>query len=135
MAFSPLYFLNQRQARAVWLKTASYRLELIEVPDAFEPEKSAPDLVGQPAILGLNHVALDVTNVSSSADSLGSYLKELNDQSEQLFQRSVKLVLPPYQQMIGQDVFELAFINDADGVLLELLRFQTTLPYPMKPDW
>lgn len=119
----------------MWLKSANYRLELIEVPDSFQPEKSAPDLLGQPAILGLNHVALDVTNVSSSADSLGGYLKELNDQSERLFQRSVKLVLPPYQQMIGQDVFELAFINDADGVLLELLRFQTRLPNPMKPDW
>lgn len=95
----------------------------------------APDLLADPAALGLNHLAVDVTGVSTAVDSLRDFLRCLNDDSERLFQRSVKLVLPPYQQMIGQDVFELAFIHDADGALLELLRFQTRLPTEMDPDW
>ncbi|KAJ8600820.1 hypothetical protein CTAYLR_006422 [Chrysophaeum taylorii] len=126
---------TRSQARAAWLLGSGLRLELIEVPAVFDPQRRAADLLNDVTSLGLNHVALDVTNASARADSLGDFLQELNDDSERLFQRSLKLVLPPYQQMIGQDVFELAFVHDADGVLLELLRWQARIPNPMKPDW
>lgn len=79
-------------------------------------------------------MALDVSD--SGDDSLAEYLVRLNEKSEQLFSRSVKLVLAPYQQMIGADVYELAFVSDPDGVLVELLRYQATLPNPpTQADW
>eukprot|EP00633_Aureoumbra_lagunensis_P011049 CAMPEP_0197329194 /NCGR_PEP_ID=MMETSP0892-20130614/5538_1 /TAXON_ID=44058 ORGANISM="Aureoumbra lagunensis, Strain CCMP1510" /NCGR_SAMPLE_ID=MMETSP0892 /ASSEMBLY_ACC=CAM_ASM_000538 /LENGTH=156 /DNA_ID=CAMNT_0042825675 /DNA_START=182 /DNA_END=649 /DNA_ORIENTATION=- len=123
------------QARAAWLQGAGMRLELIEVPEYMNPDNAAPDVFRNSTTLGLNHVAIDVSNTSSDMDSLSDFLRMLNDYSEQTFQRSLGLVHKPYQQMIGQDVFELCFIRDPDGVLLELIRYQTRIPDPMVPDW
>lgn len=120
-------------ARAAWLvSSANTRVELIEVPASFEPELRARESTLRS--VGLDHLALDVTD--SGEDSLADYLVALNKKSEQLFSRSVKLVLPPYQQMIGDEVYELAFVGDPDGVLVELIRYQATLPNPpTQSDW
>lgn len=80
----------------------------------------------------MNHVALDVSDVS---DDLTEFLGRLNADSERLFEKSLKLALKPYQQIIGQEVFELAFVSDPDGVLIELVRKQATLDTAMEPDW
>ena len=88
-----------------------------------------------PVALGLNHVALDVTPALAPGEDLAAFLSRLNADSERLFARSVKLVLAPFQQMIRTDVYEIAFIHDADGVLLELIRLQASNPRDMAPDW
>ena len=119
-------------ARCAWLRSAggAARLELVEVPDYVDTGRAADGLA--PAHVGLNHVALDVGHL---CDDLGDFLRRLNDDSERLFEKSLGLALPPRQQIIGQEVYELAFVRDADGVLVELLRKQATLDAPMEPDW
>ena len=39
-----------------------------------------------------------------------------------LFGRQLRIALPPEQKVIGSQVYEMAFIYDADGALIELLR-------------
>ena len=119
-------------ARCAWLRSAggAARLELVEVPDYVDAGRAADGLAANH--VGLNHVALDVSHL---CDDLGDFLRRLNDDSERLFEKSLGLALPPRQQIIGQEVYELAFVRDADGVLVELLRRQATLDAPMEPDW
>ena len=129
-------------ARAVWLKIreegcATHRLELIEVPPTFSPAPRASDL-SSPAYIattGLNHFTLDVTAASRSSGGLRAYLQLLNARSEALFDRSVRLAVDPYQQIVAQDVYEMALVSDPDGVLLELIAFNGTLPQKMDDAW
>ena len=53
------------------------------------------------AVLGLNHIALDVSQAASRLGGLPGYLRGLNERSEVVFQKSVRLVRAPYQQLIG----------------------------------
>lgn len=129
-------------ARAVWLKLrkegyAAHRLELIEVPPAFSPAPRAADLSSPACIAttGLNHFTLDVTTAARASGGLRGYLQSLNARSEALFDRSVRLAVDPYQQIVAQDVYEMAFVSDPDGVLLELIAFNGTLPQKMDPAW
>eukprot|EP00752_Nemacystus_decipiens_P018377 g16486.t1 len=121
-------------ARCAFLEGAGMRLELIEVPASMEPEDKTADLAADMRSTGLNHVAFDVgpaIEAGEGIDGLKAFLSELNRQSEDAFGMSVRLVVSPYEQRIGQDVFDLAFIMDADGVLLELLHKKDTLDVDM----
>ena len=108
-------------ARASWLRpvppvgaqgehtevtAGGQRLELIEVPPSFEPAPRGVDLSepSRVAATGLNHLALDVTATARQVGGLGALLKELNESSEARFNRSVRLVVEPHQQTIGQEV-------------------------------
>lgn len=154
-------------ARAAWLTTTpptssttspsiptrNTRLELIEVPAYLLQEEEgtrqrAIDLMTQETLLGLNHVALDVTgfvhclnqtkNTNDDDNShhpyfenipprngivyaLDGYLDYLNALSQERFGKTMRVALQPQQQRIGNNVYELAFLYDADGSLLELL--------------
>ena len=89
---------------------------------------------------------------------MASYLQELNSASEAQFQKSLRLVLNPYQQvshhsslaasqvntaphqctvpqLIGNDVFEVCFISDPDGALIELLAQSGRLEKELAADW
>lgn len=131
-------------ARAAWLGTAagSSRLELIEVP-SYSPSCRAVDLDADREILGLHHLAIDVTaqcaneaEAEAGGDSgLTGWLQGLNARSEATFKRSVKLVRPPYQLMAGNEVFEVAFVRDPSGALVELLNLQRVLDRPHEDEW
>ncbi|CAM9366876.1 unnamed protein product [Chrysoparadoxa australica] len=104
--------------KATWLKGPGVRLELIEVPEFMNPAEKALDLGLQSnaAIVGLNHVAIDVTKAikaDPNMDGLRDFLIKLNKDSEEAFDLSLKLVLPVEQRMISSYVFEIAFIADA----------------------
>uniref|UniRef100_A0A7S2UWQ2 Glyoxalase/fosfomycin resistance/dioxygenase domain-containing protein n=1 Tax=Fibrocapsa japonica TaxID=94617 RepID=A0A7S2UWQ2_9STRA len=104
-------------------------------------------------VLGLNHLAIDVTKSWKAIaeeskkeegdnqaeevreERMKTFLSALNEKSEKQFQKSVRLVIPPAQQMIGSQVFETAFIADPDGTLIELLLHMKTLPQELEPDW
>jgi catechol 2,3-dioxygenase-like lactoylglutathione lyase family enzyme len=129
-------------ARAVWLKfpdqgCTNHRLELIEVPLALDPALKARDLSAASAIAvtGLNHFTLDVTAAARNFGGMRAYLRQLNARSETWFNKSIRLVVDPYQQIIAQDVYEMAFVSDPDGVLVELIAFNVTLPQKIKPAW
>jgi catechol 2,3-dioxygenase-like lactoylglutathione lyase family enzyme len=129
-------------SKAAWIErrivnnyqNSHQRLELIEVPQYLLNEevgvtrKRAPDLMSRQDILGYNHIALDVSkSIQSHSDkknlpSLTDWMVHLNQSSIDLFGKTIRMALPPRQQIIGQAVFEIAFILDADGCLVELLN-------------
>jgi len=142
-------------ARAAWLELpttpgssgminqpCAARLELIEVPayllqEAPGMRARALDLMAQQQILGYNHVALDVTRQmrSQNVTLLSTWMEQLNQRSVEMFQRKLRIALQPRQQIIGRQVYELAFLYDADGCLVELLYLQGELPQNLESGW
>ena len=139
------------QSRAAWLEGAGTRLELVEVPPEHAPPARAIDLSpcsNYSQMLGLNHFALDVTQVVAASDAaaraapggrtsppgLKGWLSQLNARSEREFKKSIRLLLKPEQQMMWNKVYEVGLINDPDGVLIKLMNFQTELTHFMYPD-
>ena len=115
---------------------AGNRLEIIEIPIWKERDDKAPDVFFNEKSLGLNHLALDVTQAMPRGSTLKDFLKSLNDDSERIFQKSLRLVKDPYMLQVGQrDVYELAFIMDPDGTLIEILRFSSKLEFPTDLPW
>ena len=47
----------------------------------------------------------------------------------------MRIALAPRKQMIGRSVYELAFLYDADGALVELLNKQNDLPQEIDSGW
>ena len=106
---------------ACWLEGLNGRIELIQIP---EP-KPAPDSFGDEHYVGYYHLSFDL---SDRAIDLSSWLAALKTQfaqaaAEQPKQvQPLKVLLEPEQQMIGDRVYEVAFIADPDGLPLEFLR-------------
>lgn len=111
---------------ACWLEGIFGRLELIQIP---EP-KPAPDAFFDEHYVGYYHISFDI---SKYAENLPRWLKELqekfsqssNDNPELI--QPLKILLPPEQQMIGNNVYEVAFIADIDGLPLELIYLVKSL--------
>ena len=139
-------------ARAAWLEQRgeeskgsrrNSRLELIEIPAYIlnEPEgtkKRALDLAARQDLLGQNHFALDVTSAIEEHDeleTLADWIEILNKKSINQFGKSLRIAVEPVQRLIGKSVYELAFLYDADGALVELLRKQTDLKQDMSSGW
>jgi len=106
---------------ACWMTGLGGRIELIQIP---EPHP-APDAFGDEHYTGYYHLSFDLTQVAAD---LPAWLAELQtrfahaaathpDQVQPL-----KVLLEPTQQAIGDAVYEVAFIADADGLPLEFLR-------------
>jgi len=147
-------------ARAAWLSCdmtgfskdgsrCMARLELIEVPSYMlheEKQKNrAIDLLQKETLLGLNHVAFDVTELIRYEQtlqenpeviySLQDWLDKVDIKSQERFGKSLRVALPPWLQNIGRDIYEMAFLYDADGSLVELLRWTKTLDQDMESGW
>ncbi len=111
---------------ACWLEGTLGRLELIQIP---EP-KPAPDAFFDEHYVGYYHISFDITKY---VDNLPSWLEELqvkfthgsNDNPDLI--QPLKILLPPEQQMIGNNVYEVAFIADIDGLPLELIYLVKSL--------
>mmetsp|Transcript_20677 Transcript_20677/g.30432 ORF Transcript_20677/g.30432 Transcript_20677/m.30432 type:complete len:310 (+) Transcript_20677:19-948(+) len=152
-------------ARAAWLTNAnpndsdneqqkrypSSRIELIEVPSYMLQEekgtrKRALDLAKNEALLGINHLALDVTACIQQIKTaklnanqtivdedcgctygLAEFMDGVNAVSLKSFGKSLRVAMPPRQQIIGKAVYEIAFLYDPDGALLELLYWTKNL--------
>ncbi len=108
---------------ACWMEGLGGRIELLQVP---QPRPTA-DAFSDEHYTGYYHLSFDLTEVT---DSLPTWLKTLEQQFQAQAQQSEDLqplmvLLPPQQQMIGDRVYEVAFIADADGLPLEFLRQMT----------
>lgn len=106
---------------ACWMEGLGGRIELIQIP---EPHP-APDAFGDEHYVGYYHLSFDLTESTSDLPSWLSSLKESfaevsRQQPEQL--PPLKVLLEPTQQMIGNQVYEVTFIADADGLPLEFIR-------------
>jgi len=130
------------------------RIELIEVPSYMLNEsegtiKRAIDLAKREELLGLNHLALDVTNCIPRPDNdnnasnegtacalyqLQEWMDDLDALSIDKFGKSLRVALSPTKRIIGKQVYEMAFIYDADGSLVELLNHSGELKQDMVSD-
>jgi catechol 2,3-dioxygenase-like lactoylglutathione lyase family enzyme len=132
--------------RAAWLQQEanknSVRLELIEIPSHMlnEPDgkrRRAVDLVQRPELLGLNHYAIDVTNSMKRKNmrTMEQWVEHLNKKSKEKFGKTLRVAVEPFEQMIGQNLYQLAFIYDADGALIELIFQQKKFRQDMISGW
>jgi catechol 2,3-dioxygenase-like lactoylglutathione lyase family enzyme len=145
-------------ARAAWLinEARSFKIELLEVPSYMleEPEgmkRRAIDLTKRVELLGLNHLALDVTNciprsggedAAESSDGntcqlyqLQEWMDDLNSLSVEKFGKSLRVALTPSKRIVGREVYEMAFIFDADGTLVELMNHSGRLKQDVADGW
>ena len=106
------------------------------------------DLTKRKELLGLNHFALDVThNIPRSVDAssppgtacelyqLKEWMDDLNQLWIEKFGKSLRIALPLTKRMIGREVYEMAFLYDADGALVELLNHSGTLRQEVEDGW
>jgi catechol 2,3-dioxygenase-like lactoylglutathione lyase family enzyme len=107
---------------ACWLRGLGGRIELIQIP---EP-KAAPDAFHDEHYVGYYHLSFDLTD---STPDLKTWLLELEQKLNTLKNiessaqhSTLKVLLQPEQQMIGDRLYEVAFIADPDGLPLEFIR-------------
>lgn len=91
---------------ACWLEGLGTRLELMQVPIP----RPAPDAFGDEHYVGYYHLSLLVPDV-------GQCLAQL----EQRLGTAPAILLPPTEQQIGSHRYRVAFIQDADGLPIELM--------------
>ena len=110
---------------ACWMEGLGGRIELIQIP---EP-KPAPDAFGDDRYVGYYHLSFDLTELASD---LPVWLKTIEadfadaaSKDPDRFQ-PLKVLLQPTQQIIGDRVYEVAFIADSDGLPLEFIRVLAT---------
>lgn len=103
---------------ACWMEGLNGRIELIQIPqprpaaDAFEDEH----------YVGYYHLSFDLTNITDDLPNWLTSLKERVAQNNLPQGRPLKVLLEPMQQQIGESIYEVAFIADADGLPLEFIR-------------
>jgi catechol 2,3-dioxygenase-like lactoylglutathione lyase family enzyme len=145
LGFEPTTKFRAGPARVAWLEqpgTLNSRLELIEVPSWMlnEPEgmkRQAPDLTQRQNMLGQNHFALEVSQSMKehNMSSLSEWVAMLHAKSLDMFGKRLRIAMAPQQQIIGNVVYELAFLFDADGALVELMHKQKDLPQQVDSGW
>ena len=106
---------------ACWMEGLGGRIELIQIPQP----KPAPDAFHDEHYVGYYHLSFDLTaltpDLTAWLDGLKTQFEQASsDQPEQL--TPLKVLLEPEQQMIGDRVYEVAFIADSDGLPLEFIR-------------
>ncbi|MBD1860992.1 MULTISPECIES: VOC family protein [Trichocoleus] len=106
---------------ACWMSGLSGRIELIQIP---EPRPVA-DAFNDEHYTGYYHLSFDLTDTTTDLpkwleDLQAKFAEAAESQPEQI--SPLKVLLEPNQQMIGDRVYEVAFIADADGLPLEFIR-------------
>jgi len=104
---------------ACWMEGLGGRIELLQVP---EPRPAA-DAFTDEHYTGYYHLSFDL---SQQAADLPDWLAALRTRFQQVAEAGIgeplKVLLEPTQQIIGDSVYEVAFIADTDGLPLEFLR-------------
>ncbi len=105
---------------ACWLEGEGGRIELLQIPQP----KPAPDAFYDEHYVGYYHLCLDITDKNID---LVEWLRILADKCLQANRENpqfppLKVLLPPQQQMIENQVYEVAFIADTDNLPIEIIR-------------
>ena len=100
---------------ACWMEGLGGRIELIQIP---EP-KPAPDAFGDEHYVGYYHLSFDLTALTSD---LTTWLTSFATKLETAAQSVPTVLLAPAQQIIGVNVYEVAFLADPDSLPLEFIR-------------
>ena len=106
---------------ACWMEGLGGRIELIQVP----APRPAADAFSDEHYTGYYHPSFDLTRITDDlpqwVDQLVAKFKQAaHDQPEHI--KPLHVLLEPTQQMIGEHVYEVAFVADSDGLPLELIR-------------
>jgi catechol 2,3-dioxygenase-like lactoylglutathione lyase family enzyme len=99
---------------ACWMEGLGGRIELLQIP---EP-KPAPDAFNDEHYTGYYHLSFDVSEL---AEDMPQWIETLQAKLAAQGQE-LQVLLEPTQQMIGDRVYEVAFIADADGLAIEFLH-------------
>ena len=91
-------------------------------------------------ISNIDTVTTKTTSVNNNSSSCSLYnlqewLDDLNQLSIETFGKSLRIALHPTKRIIGRDVYEMAFIYDADGTLVELLKWSNRLEQVVGSGW
>lgn len=113
---------------ACWLEGWQGRLELVQVPTPAPP----PDPFADEDYVGYYHLSLDLRQAPPwDGDStpftqlppwLDTFRQRITTQAQGHPLEPLKVLLEPCQQMIGRQVYEVAFIADPDGLPIEILN-------------
>lgn len=106
---------------ACWMEGLGGRIELIEIPQP----KPAPDAFNDESYVGYYHLSFDLTEIATDLPSwLNTFQANLTKAAANnpQLERAFKILLEPQQQVIGDRLYEVAFIADTDGLPLEFLR-------------
>jgi len=124
--------------RGVWLRAAwpaggGEVLELVEERGGVADAGGGGGGGGGGHRLGVRHLCLDVTR---RCTDLGEFLAGVAARSVASYGRTLDVVTPPVQTMMGDLVAQVAVVRHG-GVELELLRRQAVLPPETAPapDW
>ena len=99
---------------ACWMEGLGGRIELMQVP---EP-RPAIDAFADEHYTGYYHLSFDL---SDRIESLPIWLSNLRKNAEETG-GSISVLLEPQQQQIGDELYEVAFLADTDGLPLEFIR-------------
>jgi catechol 2,3-dioxygenase-like lactoylglutathione lyase family enzyme len=99
---------------ACWMEGLGGRIELMQVP---EP-RAALDAFTDEHYTGYYHLSFDL---SHQTESLPIWLANLRQAIERTG-GSLSVLLEPQQQQIGDELYEVAFLADTDGLPLEFIR-------------
>ena len=106
---------------ACWLEGWGGRIELMQIP---EP-KPAVDAFHDEHYVGYYHLSFDITpqqiELPQWLGQLETKFKQASQENEELFS-PLTILLSPQQQMIGNRVYEVAFIADYDRLPIEIIR-------------
>jgi catechol 2,3-dioxygenase-like lactoylglutathione lyase family enzyme len=106
---------------ACWMEGLGGRIELIQIP---EP-RPAPDSFDDEHYVGYYHLSFDITNATTDLPTWLTNLEERFAEASRhnpLELKPLKVLLEPTQQVIGERVYEVAFIADTDNLPIEFLR-------------
>jgi catechol 2,3-dioxygenase-like lactoylglutathione lyase family enzyme len=105
---------------ACWMEGLGGRIELLQVPQP----RPAADAFADEHYTGYYHLSFDLTGIVEDLPQWLTDLKarfhEAADVDGQI--EPLTVLLEPMQQMIGDRVYEVTFIADADGLPLEFIR-------------
>jgi len=99
---------------ACWMEGLGGRIELMQVP---EP-RPAIDAFTDEHYTGYYHLSFDLTD---RVESLPSWIEELQADVAAVGGQ-LKVLLTTEQQQIGENIYEVAFLADTDGLPLEFIR-------------
>ncbi len=99
---------------ACWMEGLGGRIELMQVPQP----RPAVDAFRDEHYTGYYHLSFDL---SKQVQSLSDWIQDLRSQIEAAG-GNLRVLLEPEQQQIGEDMYEVAFLSDTDGLPLEFLR-------------
>ena len=132
--FKPTRIFTTNGARAAWLSApwTPLAIEIIEVPSTILQQLPASALKPSADALGPAHLCLDVTALGLGLETTLTLLQQRS--AARFGGRTLHVMEPAHQQMMGDLVAEVAVVRAPDGVQLRLAHNQARVD-GMEPDW